>query len=352
MSEPRYVPGTEEILPPHRTDGGTFQSPWGDSHGASGAIKWYWQRLFQKLPPDPDPSELPPGEPRIVRPRVPVEEFRATWVGHSSVFLQMGGVNILFDPMWSRRCFPVQWLGPKRIVPPGVALEELPPIDVVLQSHDHYDHLDRNSVVRIRDLWGDRVTWVTPLAYRSWYGGLGIRRVVELDWWQSTSVVTEGGEIEVSAVASRHWTRRGLLGNRRLWASYAVRAPGGHSALLIGDSGYFPEMEAIGEHFGPFDLCGIPIGAYDPRWFMKVAHMCPEESVKTYMDVGGQGVMLPLHWGTFRLTDEDMLEPPVRLQAAWDEAGLPAADLWRPRHGDTRVIASANEEATEHDVHQ
>lgn len=327
---------------PHHRPGGGFQSPWGDKHGAAGAVKWYWQRLFEKLPPNPAPSALPRGEPVIVDPRVGPDEFRATWIGHASVLLQVGGVNVLIDPVFSRRCFPVQWAGPKRLVPPGIDFEALPPIDIVLISHDHYDHLDTGTVRRIMARGGESPTWVTPLGYRDWLSHFGATKVVELDWWQEGGVSTQTGEVSFTAVPARHYCRRNMFyGNNRLWASFTMRAPGGHTAFLTGDSGYFEESREIGERLGPFDFVTMPIGAYDPRWFMKPTHMCPEESVKTYLNLGGSGVMLAVHWGTFRLTDEDPLEPPVRLQEAWARKGLAEGNLWVPRRGETRIVAPA-----------
>jgi N-acyl-phosphatidylethanolamine-hydrolysing phospholipase D len=308
-------------------------------------VKWYWQKLFEKLPPNPPPSELPKGPHAIVAPRVGLGDFRATWIGHASVLLQVGGVNILIDPVWSQRCFPVQWAGPARLVPPGLDFDELPPIDIVVISHDHYDHLDTNTVRRIVGRGGEPPTWVTPLGYKSWLARFGVSKLVELDWWEDGTVSTDAGEVQMTAVPARHYCRRNVFyGNNRLWSSFTLRAPGGHTAFLTGDSGYFQESREIGDRCGPFDFVTMPIGAYDPRWFMTPTHMCPEESVRTYQNLGASGVMLAVHWGTFRLTDEAPLEPPVRLQAAWDKEGLPGGDLWIPRRGETRVIATASAE--------
>ncbi len=328
-------------LGPHHKPGGGFQSPWGDRHGPLGAIKWYWERLFENLPPNPVPSQLPRGKSDIAYPRVDLEEFRATWIGHATVLLQVGGVNILVDPVWSRRCFPVQWVGPDRIVPPGLDFDALPPIDIIVISHDHYDHLDTNTVRKLTAHFGDVPTWVTPLAYRSWFAGFGVSNIVELDWWQEAAMSTEAGDVSLTAVPARHYTRRSVFrGNTRLWSSYTMRAPGGHTAFLTGDSGYFEESSGIGDRLGPFDFVTMPIGAYDPRWFMKPTHMCPEEAVDTYRNLGASGLMLSVHWGTWRLTDEDMLEPPGRVREAWKQAGLSEQDLWVPERGETRSIAA------------
>jgi N-acyl-phosphatidylethanolamine-hydrolysing phospholipase D len=208
----------------------------------------------------------------------------------------------------------------------------------VLLSHDHYDHLDRPTVEALHERFGDDLTWLTPLRYAEWLGALGITRVVERDWWEDAPL--PGGRFRAVAVPARHWTRRKPLGtNRRLWCGWVIvpedPRPRRPRVWFAGDSGYCPAFAEIGERLGPFDASLVPIGAYEPRWFMGPAHMNPEEAVQAYREAGGAGAFVPIHWGTFRLTLEDVLEPPVRLRAAWGDAGLPAADLRLLRHGET-----------------
>jgi N-acyl-phosphatidylethanolamine-hydrolysing phospholipase D len=261
-----------------------------------------------------------------------------TWAGHASFLVQAGGLNLLTDPHWSRRASPSQRIGPARFQPPGVPFDELPPIDAVLLSHDHYDHLDRDTVVRLRERFGDSLRWITPLAYRAWFADLGVTNVTELDWWEETEL----GGVRVVCTPAQHWTRRRLREmNDRLWASYALLPPDGRRVYWGGDSGYFRGYGEIGRRLGPFDLTVLPIGAYDPRWFMAPAHMNPEEAVRAYRELGGRGAFVAMHWGTFRLTDEDPLEPPVRVRAAWRAAGLPANDLHVLAHGETLVLPPA-----------
>ncbi|HEX8433241.1 MAG TPA: MBL fold metallo-hydrolase, partial [Longimicrobium sp.] len=176
----------------------------------------------------------------------------------------------------------------------------------------------------------------TPLGYRGWFARRGVRALTELDWWDEAEL---GGGVRVTCTPAQHWTRRAITEfNDRLWASYALRMPDGRGIYFGGDSGYFAGYGEIARRTGPFDAVLMPVGAYDPRWFMKPAHMNPEEAVRAYADLGGSGAFIPMHWGTFRLTDEDPLEPPVRTRAAWASAALPTGDLHVLRHGETLIV--------------
>lgn len=290
-------------------------------------------------------------------PRAPEDELHITWVGHASFLIQIGGMNLLTDPQWSKRASPFSFMGPARFVPPGVLWEVLPPIDAVLISHDHYDHLDDATVRRLHERFGDAVHWFVPLEYRSWFSSRGIRRIIEMDWWEEAALAipaatagpsdgaghgdsnarrSAAGPLRVVALPCQHWTARTPFDRQsKLWASWAVIAPNGRSVYFGGDSGYFPEYPRIREQIGTFDALMLPIGAYEPRWFMKPVHMNPEEAVQTYIDLGATGTLLPMHWGTWRLTDEDPLEPPISMEAAWRMAGLPEERLQVLQHGAT-----------------
>jgi N-acyl-phosphatidylethanolamine-hydrolysing phospholipase D len=321
----------------HHRAGGGFRNPWPTANGDEqpSMLRWWWERARQELAPNPSPADLPREQSRIASPAAPVGEIRATWIGHSSFLLQLGGKNLLTDPHWSERASPFRLTGPRRLAPPGVDFDALPAIDAVLISHDHYDHLDDATVRRIHARFGDGVTWVTPLGYAQWLARRGIGRVVELDWRETATIES----LEVRCLPAQHWTSRAHYDRmRRLWCSWGIRAESGGAAYFGGDSGWFPEYAEIGSLSGPFDLVLMPIGAYDPRWFMRPSHMNPEEAVRAFEEMGGSGVLGGMHWGTFRLTDEDPLEPPVRFRQAWERVERPPEDLWIPRHGETRIL--------------
>lgn len=299
------------------------------------------------LPPDPPPEALPRVLSDIAYPRAHPDELRITWVGHATFLIQIGGANLLTDPHWSDRASPVQFMGPARFVPPGVAWEDLPPIDAVVLSHDHYDHLDDGTIRRLQRRFGDDVHWFAPLEYRDWFGARGVRRVTELDWWQEAVLDGPAGALRVSCLPAQHWTSRAPWDRqKKLWASWAVEAPKGRRIYFGGDSGLFPGYTHIGARSGSFDAVLLPIGAYEPRWFMKPVHMNPAEAVQAYQELGGNGVFAGMHWGTWRLTDEDPLEPPTRTREAWESAALDPDDLWIARHGETRIVPPRRAAAT------
>jgi N-acyl-phosphatidylethanolamine-hydrolysing phospholipase D len=326
--------------PSHHADDGRFTNPWPTAYTREdgGFLRWQRERRSKQMPPNPSPEQLPRAEPAIAYPRAAPGELRITWVGHATFLLQVGGLNILTDPHWSRRASPVQFAGPARFTPPGVDWDALPPIDAVLLSHDHYDHLDDGTVRRLHRRFGDEIRWLTPLAYRDWLDARGIRNFAELDWWDETTLPGPGGRVRIVALPCQHWTRRTPWDERRrLWASWAVFTPDGRAVYFGGDSGYFPDYPEIRDRVGGFDALLLPIGAYEPRWFMRPVHMNPGEAVRTYGDLGGTGVMMGMHWGTWRLTDEDPLEPPRRTRELWAAEGLPPERLWIPRHGETWI---------------
>jgi N-acyl-phosphatidylethanolamine-hydrolysing phospholipase D len=339
--------------PSHHRRDGRFSNPWPEAAGDDALrarfrqVVWEWMTNEQS--PNPSPAELTRARPQIARPTIDGDELRITWVGHATFLIQMPGLNLLTDPVWSPRVSPVAFAGSKRFIPPGLALDELPPIHGVLLSHDHYDHLDRPTVRALYRRFGDDLSWFTPLGYRSWFRRLGVRNVTECDWWES--VDAPGGSFQLTAAPARHWTRRSPWGtNKRLWCSWAIRPTGAaptspndpHRGLAVyfgGDSGYASCFTEIGERLGPFHASLIPIGAYEPAWFMSAAHMNPEEAVQVYRDLGSTGAFIPTHWGTFRLTFEPPLEPPERTRAAWRAARLDEQDLKIPRHGETIVVS-------------
>ena len=252
-----------------------------------------------------------------------------TWVGHSTLLIQLDGVNVLTDPHWSERASPVSVGGPGRVMPPGLAFEDLPPIHVVLISHDHYDHLDVDTVRRLAAT--HRPRFLVPLGLKAWFAELGITEVEELDWWQHREV----RGLRVTAVPAQHFSGRTPWDrNRRLWAGWTV-AGRAKRLYFAGDTAYWDGLREIGERLGPFDLAAIPIGAYLPEVIMKPAHTSPEEALRALGDVRGQR-LVPIHWGTFDLAEEPIAEPPRRLAAEGARLGLGADRVWLLKHGETR----------------
>jgi N-acyl-phosphatidylethanolamine-hydrolysing phospholipase D len=252
-----------------------------------------------------------------------------TWVGHSALLIQLDGVNILTDPQWSDRASPVTFAGPMRLTPPGVPFENLPPIDLVLISHDHYDHLDVETVRRLAQL--HRPLFLVPLGLKAWFAEIGITEVEELDWWQSRRV--QG--LTVTCLPAQHFSGRSVWDrNQRLWSSWAV-AGDTKRIFFAGDTGYYDVFKEIGNRLGPFDLAAVPIGAYLPRVMMKMTHLTPEEALQLFADIQGQR-FLAIHWGTFDLTEEPIEEPPQRLEAEVKRLGLDRGKVWVLKHGETR----------------
>jgi L-ascorbate metabolism protein UlaG (beta-lactamase superfamily) len=253
-----------------------------------------------------------------------------TWVGHATLLIQMDGVNVLTDPQWSPRASPFSFAGPKRVTPPGLRLEDLPPVHLVLISHDHYDHLDVATVQKLHET--HRPRFLVPLGLKAWFADLGITDVEELDWWQSR---TERG-LTLTAVPAQHFSGRTLWDrNRRLWCGWTI-AGRDRRLFFAGDSGYNEVFKEIGTRLGPFDLAAVPIGAYLPPVIMKPSHTTPEEALQILEDVGGRA-MVPIHWGTFDLADEPLEEPPQRLEAEARRLGLGPDRVWLFKHGETRA---------------
>lgn len=255
--------------------------------------------------------------------------YTATWIGHSTVLVQMEGKTFLTDPVWSERVGPFKWAGTPRISDPGLSIEKLPPIDFILISHNHYDHLDEASIEQLVDR-NPNVKFFVPLRVRDWFEERGIRNVEELDWWEGATF--EG--LKIVCTPAQHFSGRWLNDrNQTLWCSWTVL--GKKRLYFAGDSGYCSHFKNIGSKFGPFDLTLIPIGAYEPKKLMRPVHMDPEGAVQTFKDVRGKK-LLGIHWGTFVLTDEPMDEPPKKLYEAGVKLQVPKEDLWALKLGETR----------------
>ncbi|MDQ4080942.1 MAG: MBL fold metallo-hydrolase [Gemmatimonadota bacterium] len=332
------IPG--RAVPPHHAPNGTFRNPWGLSESRfGGLLKWRWNRLRHPLPPDTGGAALRPHAPSIRTPHAAANEIAITWVGHSTLIVQLGSLNLLVDPVWGERASPWRSIGPRRLVPAAVAMTDMPPIDIVLLSHNHYDHLDAYTVRALAHTHPE-AHWAVPLRLATLVHSLGIRHVTELDWWSDARI----GDATVACTPARHFSARTPLDrNRTLWCGFAVSGPGGRF-FYAGDTGNHPEFAEIGRRYGPFDVCALPIGAYEPRWFMHPVHLDPDDAVAAYRAVHEhhglcrRAAFVAVHWGTFRLTDEPILEPPRRTKEAWEREGLAPDNLWIMAHGETRVI--------------
>ncbi len=319
--------------------------------GPAELLRWRLAAWWNDLPPPP----LAP-TPRVAADLAFVHanaragtsmQPAATWIGHATVLVQAGGLNLLTDPIFSERASPLSFLGPRRHVPPAIALGELPRVDVVLVSHDHYDHLDAASVDALARQPGGAPVFVVPLGLARWFEARGIRDVVELDWWRDHVVQGPKGPVEIALTPAQHWSGRGLFDRKRtLWGGYAVFAPDAH-LYYTGDSGYSPDFAAIGARYagrqgaaqgGGFDLALLSIGAYEPRWFMQPQHADPAQMVRVHRDVGAKR-SLGIHWGTFALSDEALDAPPRDLDAARRAAGLPGDAVFTMPVGRTLRLA-------------
>lgn len=324
------APTVDSAKPHHSGDG--FRNTYQDApeQGFLDFFKWRWGHFWGDIP-DAGDYGFPLASPDTEFLRHNRNHTTLTWIGHATLLLQLHGRNILTDPQFSPRASPVQWAGPQRAVPPVPALADLPPIDAVIISHDHYDSLDLDSIRALHARpGGEQTLFLVPLALGDWFRDQGITRVVELDWWDAH----EAHGLRYVAVPTRHWSKRTLFGrNKTLWAGWAVLAPD-FRFLFVGDSGYTPQFREIGARLGPFDLTAIPIGAYEPRWFMRRHHINPQEAVQTHLDVQARR-SVAIHWGTFILTDEPLDEPPVKLREALEAAGMSAQEFMILQHGQT-----------------
>ncbi|WP_329085824.1 MBL fold metallo-hydrolase [Streptosporangium sp. NBC_01469] len=261
-------------------------------------------------------------------PRTTGTEAVVTWVGHATYVVQIGGLTILTDPVWARK---IAGIRRPRLTPPGVAWADLPRIDAVVISHNHYDHLDARTVRRL-----PRGTPVlVPAGLRSWFTRRGFRDVTELDWWESTWV----GGVRFDFVPAHHWSRRSIWDTcKTLWGGWVI-ASDDQTIYFAGDTAYGERFAQIGARYpGGIDLALMPVGAFEPRWFMKAAHVDPAQAVRACQDVGARR-MATMHWGTFVLSGESLLAPVEEARVAWAEAGRDRADLWDLAVGESRVLA-------------
>lgn len=297
-----------------------------EQHGLGDFLRWQLApgrrfpagKRYMLLRPDGHLLMNPPTAPQL------------TWLGHASFLFQYRGLNVLTDPVLSDRASPFRLIGPKRFTPPALTVADMPPIHLVLISHNHYDHLDEATVRQLHRRFGDNLCFCIPMGLRRWFEKRGIHNLVELDWWQSTPLADKN---EVFCLPTQHFSGRTATDtNTSLWCSWLLEMDG-FRFYFGGDTGYGQVFRDIGELFAPIDLALLPIGAYDPRWFMAPVHVAPEEAVKIHQDIGARQ-SVAMHWGTFVLTDEPMDEPPRRLRQALEKQGMSESAFRVMQHGE------------------
>ena len=311
-------------MPSDHFDGKRFSNPGGARlRGFGDFLRW---RLAREKPAWPEwiVDDDPPA-PDVLAPG----EVAATYIGHATVLLRFAGFAVLTDPMFSLRASPFAAYGPKRVRAPAIALADLPKLDAVCLSHNHYDHMDLPSL-RALQLRGNPPI-VTGIGNGAYLAARGVTNVIELDWWES---VEPAPGLNITYVPAQHWSRRRFWDtNRMLWGGHVIAAQGAR-AYFAGDTGYPAQFGEIARRCGAPDIALLPIGAYEPRWFMAPQHLNPEEAVRAHLDLGAR-LSIAIHFGVFCLTDEPFGAPEAALKAARPQLGVPESAFRIPAFGET-----------------
>jgi len=318
LSAPRYRGPRSDHF-----DGRRFGNAGGArARGLGGVFRWM---LGRRRGPWPAGEALSPGPPPPER--VVGDALRITFVNHTTFLIQTEGLNILTDPVWSRRVSPFRFAGPERRRPPGLRFRDLPPIDMVLLSHNHYDHLDLSTLRRLA--YGHRPRIATPLGVRQYLEEKGISGATDMDWGK---VLPVHERLKIACVPAQHFSGRGLFDrDATLWCGYVLVLPGGN-VYFAGDTGYGPIFAPIGTQYGPMRLAILPIGAYKPEWFMAPIHVSPAQAVQIHLDVRA-AQSIAGHFGTFQLADDGKTDPPEDLRRALREKNLPESAFIVPEEG-------------------
>ena len=319
-------------------DGLEFHNLYGVPAGRTliDVLRWKWLGGgMVRWPETVRPDAVEPLLPTAIGER----EAAVTFIGHSTFLVQFaGGLNILTDPIWSERASPVAFAGPRRARPPALALGALPPVGIVLVSHGHYDHLDVPTLRQLDERF--QPLFLTGLGNRAFLLAKGLRRVKELDWWQSHRLDEKGGGLNVTFTLAQHWSARSATKrNRTLWGGFWLATDDAPSVYFAGDSGYGAHFGLIRERMGAPDLALVPIGAYEPRWFMRDQHMNPDDAVQAHLALEARH-SVAMHFGTFRLTDEGIDQPAEALTASLRARGVDPAAFRVPRFGETIRVAA------------
>ena len=316
--------------PSHHLEAG-FRNPYVDEKNSPSRllISQFWARRLWASLFEPDlVVNLPRNHNDGKLLRDNGSEATVTWVGHSTLLVQLGGVSILTDPNWSRRASPVNFAGPKRFTDPGLRFEDLPHIDMVVISHDHYDHLDLETVLRLAAV--HHPTFLVPLGLKEWFRNIGIDEVVELDWWDSYSFK----QFTITCVPAQHFSGRTPWDrNRTLWAGWVI-AGRQKRFYFAGDTGYNEGLKEIGRRLGPFQLAAIPIAPYGTNNAIRINHTTPEEALQLFLDVKGER-FVPIHWGTFFMP-QALDEPVKRVESEAERREIASERLYLLKHGESR----------------
>lgn len=319
--------------PNHHTSSGFKNDPFVETAASKGMlfyIRRAWSSVF--VPNVPAGHALP--EIEAMQLLKSIDADRITWLGHASFLVTASGVTILTDPFLTKFASPVAWAGPKRLVDPGIPLDKLPPIDIVVVSHNHYDHLDDKTVRSLKNK--NAIHVVVPLGLKAFFTERGYSKVTELDWGESISI----GNVTLTSLPAVHDSARSTSDrDRTLWASWFIESRE-RKIIFIGDTGYSDTIfNRIGKKFGAFDYAILPIGAYAPRKLMWMSHVTPEEAVSIGSDIGAK-TLVASHWGTVSsLSDEPPWEPPTRFKKAGLDSGFTEENLWVMKIGETRPLA-------------
>jgi len=309
-------------------DGIKYFNPVRAARGLGEVLTWLRTRKPSRWPVWEDNPVFPPPAARLGDS---VKDWSTTFINHATVLVQIGPWNFITDPVYSERCSPFTFAGPRRVRAPGLALEALPTIHAVLLSHNHYDHLDVRTLKWLAER--DNPLIVTGLGNKDYLHRNGVHHVVELDWWQSTPF----HELKIHFVPAQHFSGRGLRDrDMTLWGGLVVETGAG-MMLFAGDTGYGPHFRQIQEKLGPMRLALLPIGAYEPRWFMGPVHMNPDDAVKAHIDLRAEK-SLAIHFNTFQLTDESMDQPVKDLRVAQQEHGVALEEFVVMTEGETRAF--------------
>ena len=331
-------PWYDATLAHHTPEG--FRNPEPELRQPGDLQRWRRERKADHLP-------LPPqaGYPAFIarwyqESDLGGDDDRVWWLGHAAVLMRLNRRYILIDPALSARASPLPFAGPQRKTPAPLHIAQLPHLDVVLISHNHYDHLDRPTVKRIARHFPD-AQFVVPLGMGTWCRKRGVRHVTERDWWQSIDIAG----VTLTAVPARHWSMRTFWDrNRSLWCGWVVRNQS-VNFWFSGDSGYSENLLEIAERLGPFNLAALPIGAYAPKWFMRGQHMDPDQAVRLWQAIG-RPLTLPIHWGVFELADDPLDDPPAALAQAMQSAGEMDSRFVPWRIGTSRSLQNSDSDVS------